>query len=70
MDYLKDDLINLAKNHPDDVREYLPKIQEEMNKRNLIYNNGQVVQFFNKDINDNEVWVFLFFDVLYIINYV
>ena len=55
MDYLKDDLINLAKNHPDDVREYLPKIQDEMNKRNLIYNNGEVVQFCNKDINDNEV---------------
>ena len=55
LDYLKDDLINLAKNHPDDVREYLPKIQDEMNKRNLIYNNGEVVQFCNKDINDNEV---------------
>jgi hypothetical protein len=36
-----------------------------MNKRNLIYNNGQVVQFFNKDINDNnDVWVFIFCIVL------
>ena len=55
LDYLKDDLIKLVKNHPDDVRDHLPKIQEEMNKRILIYNNGEVVQFYNKDINDNDV---------------
>ena len=45
LDYLKEDLINLIKKHPDDVRNYLPKIQDEMNKRCLLN--------FNNVIEDN-----------------
>ena len=45
LDYLKEDLINLIKKYPDNVRNYLPKIQDEMNKRCLLN--------FNNVIEDN-----------------
>ena len=45
LDYLKEDLINLIKKYPDNVRNYLPKIQDEMNKRCLLH--------FNNVIEDN-----------------
>ena len=33
LDYLKDDLIKLVNSNPDDVTNYLPNIQSDMNKR-------------------------------------
>ena len=33
LDYLKDDLIKLVNSNPDDVTNYLPNIQNDMNKR-------------------------------------
>ena len=51
LDYLKDDLINLIKNHPEDIRDYLPKIQDEMNKRCLIQSKNDF-EFLNNAEDD------------------
>ena len=46
LDYLKDDLIKLVNSNPDDVTNYLPNIQNDMNKRRQSKIN---------DINNNKV---------------
>ena len=55
LDYLKEDLINLAKSNPDDVRYYLKDIQLKMDKRAIQY---QKFNTYKEELNNGNTFTY------------